>query len=67
MDKELLTIDMPKNVEKRFLIKVRKDVIETSLNLRFYNSLALKKYVVIFVPTIRQINFPQTEEIFYTP
>ncbi|KAK6804028.1 hypothetical protein RDI58_001812 [Solanum bulbocastanum] len=47
-----LTIEMPQNIEKKFLIRVPKEVTKTSLNIRYYNSLMIPKYVLLAIPTM---------------
>ncbi|KAK4708585.1 hypothetical protein R3W88_029510 [Solanum pinnatisectum] len=51
--KNLMTIDMQQNLEKKLLIKVPKDITKTSLNIRCYNTIASPKYVALLIPTTK--------------
>ncbi|KAH0776362.1 hypothetical protein KY290_007773 [Solanum tuberosum] len=51
--KNLMTIDMQQNLEKKLLIKVPKGITKTSLNIRCYNTIASPKYVALLIPTTK--------------
>ncbi|KAH0642526.1 hypothetical protein KY290_034108 [Solanum tuberosum] len=48
-----LTIDMHQNTERNILIKVPKEILKTTMNIRFYNTSTPPKYVVLTIPTLK--------------
>ncbi|KAH0641948.1 hypothetical protein KY290_033557 [Solanum tuberosum] len=48
-----LTVDLQQNIERKFLVKVPKEITMTSLNICYYNSNAPLKYVTLIIPTMK--------------